>query len=31
LILPISGAITKVGWSFAAGVIAAITELVREP
>jgi len=31
LILPISGAFTKVGYSFAAGVVATITELVREP
>jgi len=31
LILPISGAITRVGWTFASGVEATITELIREP
>jgi len=31
LILPVSGAFTLVGWTFAAGVVATITELVREP
>ncbi len=31
LILDISGAITKVGWIFAPGVVATITELLREP
>lgn len=31
LILPISGAITKVGYTFPSGIIATITELVREP
>jgi hypothetical protein len=31
LILPISGAVTKVGYSFAGGIVATLTELVREP
>lgn len=31
LILPISGAVTKVGWTFPSGVIAYVTELLREP
>jgi hypothetical protein len=31
LILPISGAITKVGYTFPSGIVATITELVREP
>lgn len=31
LILPIVGAITKVGYAFPAGIVATITELVREP
>jgi hypothetical protein len=31
LILPISGAVTRVGWSFAPGLVATITELIREP
>lgn len=31
LIFPISGAITKVGYGFTPGVVATITELVREP
>lgn len=30
LILPVSGAITKVGWTFAPGIVATITELIRE-
>jgi hypothetical protein len=31
IILPISGAITKFGYTFPPGIVAAITELVREP
>jgi hypothetical protein len=31
LILPIEGAMTRVGYTFAAGIVATITELVREP
>jgi len=31
LILPVSGAVTRVGYFFPSGVIATITELVREP
>ncbi len=31
LILPITGAITKVGYAFPDGIVATITELVREP
>jgi hypothetical protein len=31
LILPISGAVTKVGYVFAGGIVATLTELVREP
>lgn len=31
LILPIAGAVTRVGWAFPVGIVATITELVREP
>jgi hypothetical protein len=31
LILPLSGAVTKIGWTFPDGIIATITELLREP
>lgn len=31
LILPISAAVTKVGWTFPSGIVATITELVRTP
>jgi hypothetical protein len=31
LILPVSGAVTRVGYYFASGIVATITELIREP